>query len=196
MKTITAIILAAGESVRMKEPKLLLRYGGVTIIEKVLQNVKNSSINDYIVVLGAYSSEIIKATGEDISKYCFNENYKNGMLSSVKCGITHISGGTDAVMIILGDQPMAGTSVINEVAGCYRNNNDGIVIPVFEGKRGHPVVIDLKYRNDIINLEPGRGLKGLMEEKNDDIREISIRDGSILRDIDTPEDYIKETNHK
>ena len=196
MKTIYAIILAAGESVRMGTPKMLLQFGGCTIIEKVLDNTRNSSINDYIVVVGAFNREIISASGEKESRFSYNDRYKSGMLTSVQCGIMAIRGKCDGAMIILGDQPMTGTGVINKVADCYRNNRNGIIIPVYKGKRGHPVVIDKKYWNTIDKLDPDKGLKSLMEIFQEDILEADIDDQVILRDIDTPEDYNREINYK
>ena len=85
-------------------------------------------------------------------KYCYNENYKEGMLSSVKCGFRNLPSDFKAVLVFQGDQPLIAPIAVNDVIEAYRLSGKGIVIPVFEKKRGHPLLIDRKYRNEIEKL--------------------------------------------
>jgi molybdenum cofactor cytidylyltransferase len=97
-----------------------------------------------------------------------------------------------AALIFLGDQPMIGSEIINIVIEAYRREGKGIVIPVFDNKRGHPLLIDLKYRDEIGNLKPEEGLHILARKFADDVLEVKVNTPDILKDIDTKEDYINE----
>lgn len=187
------VVLAAGESKRMKQQKMLLPFGQKSIIETVIENAKKSKAKETWVVLGS-DKEIIENQINYLEiSIAENVNYKEGMLSSVICGINAIPQNADAVIVLLGDQPMVEPEIINRIMESYRTNRAGIVIPTYDGKRGHPVLIDLKYRKEINNLNPEIGLRELMLNHAEDIMEISVKKEYILNDIDTPEDYSKES---
>jgi len=191
MTRISAIILAAGESKRMGFPKMLLDFGGITMLEKVIRNVKAASVDDIIVVLGAYRDEILKIAEIAGVRSCYNDIYREGMLSSVQCGFRNIATITDAVLIFQGDQPLITPGVTDSVIDRYRNGDKGIVMPVYKNRRGHPLLVDRKYFGEIEKLDPGKGLRSLSEIFFEDVEEVSVDEPSILRDFDTFEEYIK-----
>jgi molybdenum cofactor cytidylyltransferase len=194
MINIYAIILAAGESKRMKVPKMLLPFDGKTMIEKVIGNVTGSDISDTLVVLGSYRDEILEAIGGLPVKYCYNEKYRDGMLSSVKCGFKNLPENYDAVLVFPGDQPLIEPGVINKIISAFRQTKKGIVVPVYRKKRGHPVLISRKYRNDVYSLPENEGLRSLSSKYPGDVFEVNIRSQSILKDFNTKEDYLNEIN--
>jgi molybdenum cofactor cytidylyltransferase len=194
MTGICAIILAAGESKRMKVPKLLLPFGGKTMIEKVVENVLQSEVFCTLVVLGSYREEILGAIGNLPVSYCFNENYRRGMLSSVQCGFRNLPAEYDAVLVFPGDQPLIEPEVINRVIESYRETGKGIIIPVFDNKRGHPLLISFKYRDVVDTLPDEEGLRVLAAKYKDDVYEVKTNSPGILKDFDTKEDYLKEIN--
>jgi molybdenum cofactor cytidylyltransferase len=194
MSELWAIILAGGESKRMKTPKMLLPFRGSTIIGKVIENVTASDVDKILVVLGAGSEEVLKViTGLPVT-YCYNDNYKNGMLSSVKCGFSSLPDDFEAVIVFQGDQPMIPPQAVNAVINAWRKSGKGIVIPVFETKRGHPLLIESKYRHEIEKLNTDVGLRSLAEKFHSDVLEIEVNTPGILRDIDTQDDYLNEIN--
>jgi molybdenum cofactor cytidylyltransferase len=192
MCKITAIILAAGESRRMKSPKMLLPFQGKTIIEKVIETVISSKVRDVIVVLGAVKEKMIGLIEKYPVTICHNENYTEGMISSVKCGIRYLAPGTDAVIVFLGDQPMIPSEVIDKVIDSFRNTKKGLVLPVFEGKRGHPLLISSSFLTEIENIGNETGLRQLLIKFPKDIFEVESKNSAILKDIDTEEDYHQE----
>jgi len=194
MKGIWAIVLAGGESKRMGSPKMILPYKGKTIIENVLENVLASDVERVVTVLGSSKDEVMKAIGKLPVLHCYNPNYKDGMLSSVKCGFEFLPADLRAAMVFLGDQPMAETAVINKMLNAYNESGKGILVPVFENKRGHPLLTDRKYRDEIMSLDDPEGLKGLLRRHPDDLLEVETENPSVLMDIDTREDYINEIN--
>ncbi len=194
MSGICAIVLAAGESKRMGSPKMLLDFHGNTILETVIRNIKASDVNDILVVLGAYRNKLESIIKKTAIRSCYNDIYKEGMLSSVKCGFRKIPDETEAVLVFQGDQPLITPKVINKVIEGYRSSGKGIVIPVYKKRRGHPLLVAGKYFSEIEMLDPQRGLKSLSEIFSDDVEEVPVDEYGILRDFDTFEDYRKEIN--
>ena len=189
-----AIVLAAGESKRMGSPKMLLPFNGLTMIEKVIANVLDSKIRNIMVVLGADREPIVKLIETKAVNYCYNENYKDGMLSSVVCGFRNLPIDHSAVLVFQGDQPLVTPKAINSVIEVYISSGKGIVIPVFKNKRGHPILIDRKYRNEILKLSPDEGLRSLALKFPDDVSEADTDESGILRDFDTYDEYKKGIN--
>jgi molybdenum cofactor cytidylyltransferase len=188
---IWAVVLAAGESVRMKCPKLILPFGGRTIIENVIQNILSAGIKNIMVVTGAWEKEVIKAISGMPVRNCTNANYKNGMLSSVICGLKSLPSDAQAAMIFQGDQPEITPEVVSQLVRARGNNGKGIILPVHNGKRGHPLFISRKYFTEVGRLNPDDGLRGLLSAFSHDILEVEVENKMILRDIDTKDDYQK-----
>ena len=194
MNGLWAIILAAGESKRMGFPKMLLIFNGRTMLENVIANVSGSDIDNTLIVLGAENEALTKMINKLSVKHCYNDNYKDGMLSSVKCGFRNLPSELEAVLVFQGDQPLITPKVINKVIEEYRSSGKGIIIPVYKKKRGHPILIDRKYRNEIEMLDAREGLRSLAYQFSDDVLEVETDDPGILRDFDTFEEYKKEIN--
>jgi molybdenum cofactor cytidylyltransferase len=194
MSQIWAIILAAGESKRMGTPKMLLPFKGSTMIETVISNVLGSKADRILVVLGSSGNEIEGLIRTKSVNYCYNENYKDGMLSSVKCGLRNIPVGLRAVLIFQGDQPLITSSTSDSVIDAYNATGKGIVIPVYHNRRGHPLLIDNKYRDEIEKLNPAVGLRSLSYKFSKDVLELAVNDPGILRDFDTYSVYKKAIN--
>jgi molybdenum cofactor cytidylyltransferase len=111
------------------------------------------------------------------------------MLSSVQKGFVSLPEEAEAVLVFLGDQPMITSSVIDQIVKAYHSTEKGIVLPVYDKKRGHPVLISTRYREEVAHLDPQVGLRELIHNHPEDILEVGLDSSSILEDIDTPEDY-------
>ena len=173
---------------------MLLPFRDKTIIEKAIENVTASEAENTVVVLGAFFDEILSRIKDMPVLTCYNENYKEGMLSSVKCGFRYLPENYAAVLVFQGDQPMISSGIINDVINAFSKSGKGIVMPVFKNKRGHPLLIDRKYRDEVAKLSNEEGLRSLAEKYPDDVLEVKVNNPEILRDIDTHEDYIRELN--
>lgn len=189
---IWAVVLAAGESRRMGTQKLLLPFGRATVVETVVAAAAGSRVDRVLAVLGADADEVrrkIGAGGGPAVSFVLNEGYRSGMLSSVQAGFGALPGDAEAAVVMLGDQPFLRAPVIDVVVEAYRAGGKGIVVPVFRGRRGHPVLVDMKYRDEVRGLDPADGLRQLLGAHPDDVGEVEVDDAAILRDLDTPEDY-------
>jgi molybdenum cofactor cytidylyltransferase len=192
-RALAGVVLAAGESKRMGKPKQLLPFGAHTILERVVDTLLNAEVGEVIVVLGHVADRVRVVLGNRPVKAVVNESYRQGMLSSVKCGVRAISADCNAVLFALGDQPHIESAVVREVIQAYRAQDTGIVIPRYAGKKGHPIIINLpRYREAILNLPEHVGLNALMQAHADDVRLIDVATEDIIRDIDEPADYTRE----
>jgi molybdenum cofactor cytidylyltransferase len=186
---IWAVILAAGESRRMGTQKLLLPFGDTTIVEAVVRTALASRVDRGLVVLGADRDAVRPKLEPCGVAFVVNEDYRLGMLSSVQAGFRALPGEAEAAVIMLGDQPFLAAPVVDAVIGAYRESRKGIVIPIFQGRRGHPILVDLKFRLEVLAIDPVEGLRRLLRAHAEDIGEVETGDANILRDLDTPEDY-------
>lgn len=189
---IGALVLAAGESKRMGESKLLLPFGQRTIIETVIGSVIKSKVDEILVVLGSEAERIEERIKAFPLRLTVNPDYKQSMLSSVRWGFKEISNTIQGILVCLGDQPSIPTDVIDKVIEAYRQTRKGIVVPTYHKRRGHPVLIDVKYSEEVQNLSPDVGLRGVVYDHPEDTHEVEVDTPSILRDIDNSDDYNKE----
>lgn len=190
------MILAAGESRRMGQPKLLLPFGEQTIIETVVGKVVSSKVDYTLVVLGSERDKVENKIENFPVKVAFNPDYPSGMLSSVLCGLKTLPEETQAVVVVLGDQPSVSKEVIDKIIDAYQETGKGIVLPVYEKERGHPVVIDMKFKDEIERLSPDIGLRGTVYSHPEDILEVKVESPEILQDIDDEADYKRELKNK
>ncbi len=193
---IWAIVLAAGESRRMGTQKLLLPFGEATVVEAVVRAALASRVDRALAVLGSDRDAVRKKLEPAGVDFAVNEDFAKGMLSSVQAGFKALPADAEAAVVMLGDQPFLPASVVDAVIGAYRESGKGIVVPAFRGRRGHPVLVDLKYRDEVIGLDPADGLRQLMRAHPEDIVEAEVEDANILRDLDVPEDYANELNRR
>jgi molybdenum cofactor cytidylyltransferase len=196
MPEICAIILAAGESTRIGTNKLLLPWNGKPMISFIIENVIQAQFDHILVVLGAFRDDILPLIKKMPVRHCYNPYYKQGMLSSVQCGFRNLPDTANAAMVFLGDQPMISGAVARLLIQEYRKSKAGMLVPSYKGKRGHPVLIDTKYKNAIEKLDPAEGLRALFYRSNEDIKEVEVDEPGILRDIDTLNDYNNENKFK
>jgi molybdenum cofactor cytidylyltransferase len=148
-------------------------------------------LEQILLVLGSHAGEIAgKITISPKIEIVVNHDFKEGMSSSVKCGIKNAPAGADAFMLLLGDQPFISPAIINRLLDEYQTSKHGIVIPVYNGKHGHPVIFAAKYKQELLAIAD-QGAKAVVNNHLQDILEVPLDAPEILTDIDTPQDYQK-----
>ena len=193
-KKVSCMILAAGKSTRMGQQKLLLPFDGKSMIRSIVEKSLNSDSGQTLVVIGSHKEELTKELADCSVLLVENTKFEDGMLSSVQVGFAAIHSQSEAVIVLLGDQPMVSEEVINRLISVFQKTAKGLIIPTFNGKRGHPVLISSKYQQSIQLLNPEIGLRDLFLKNSQDILEIEVSCDDVLKDIDTPEDYLRESN--
>ena len=191
---ISAVILAAGESRRMgKQNKLLLPVGGEALLVKFVKSVCDSDVDQVLVVIG-HEAEKIKMELNNFSlSFVYNPNFSEGMTTSIKSGVKDVSPDCDGFLICLADMPFINTPEINKLIHAYVRNrkkeNRLIIVPVFQGNRGNPVLFSCEFRNDILEHKKESGCKEIIMNNSESVKEIEMDDDNILLDVDTHEDY-------
>ena len=197
---ISAILLAAGESKRMEgENKLIKEINGIPLIKHAIKNILGSAIDELIIILG-HEKLLIEniITKNKKIKFIYNENYKNGISSSIKIGLNHISKNSEAFFICLGDMPNVNQNIYNKLIKSKYNYNKKlisdrkkeIIIPVFEEKEGNPILFSRFMREKIMNIDGDYGAKKIIEENKNKILYVPIKSNGITLDFDTKEDFI------
>ncbi len=193
---IWAMVLAAGESRRMGTQKLLLPYGATTVVETVVRAALDSSADETLVVVGADGEAVRRALKSYPVTFAVNEDYRRGMLSSVQTGFRALPGGAEAAVLLLGDQPAVAARTIDELVQAYRAGGRGIYLPVYGKRRGHPILVDAAYRSEIPGLDPGIGLRHLLQAHPGDVVPVEISEGEAPEDMDVPGDYARAVSKR
>lgn len=188
---ISALLLAAGESKRMGRPKLLLPLGGSTIIEQAVDNLLGSRVDEVVVVVGYRAQELERKIARKPVKIVRNRRYRQGMSTSLIAGLSAIDRRAQAIMVALADQPFVESPLIDELLEEFKKHDRGILVPVCQGRRGHPVVLSLKYRERLLALRGDVGARQLIEENPDDVLEVPVESEGVNVDLNTPEDYTR-----
>ena len=191
---IAAILLAAGLSTRMGQPKLILEWRDTTILGIVVSTLANAGIPDIIVVTGAFREQLDRHIEQLSMDYpvrtVHNPAFKSGeMLSSVQTGLNAIQLPTKAALITLGDQPQIQGNTIFSILSAYQRSRSSLVIPSYRMHRGHPWLVAQILWPKVLGLTPPQTLRDFLEEHTKDIDYVPVDNDSILQDIDTPEDY-------
>lgn len=188
---VSAILLAAGESRRMGSFKQLLAFGGKTFVECCVDNLLASKAGEVVVVTGHRDADVRAAVGSRPVRFAHNADYRAGMTSSIKIGISALSDRAHACLIALVDQPQVGINVINLLIEEYLTGAPLIVVPTYGGSRGHPIVLDLKLKAEIFQTDPSHGLRQVVNAHRDRTVSIEVPSQTVLFDFDTPEDYLR-----
>ena len=185
------IILAAGASSRLGTPKQLLKFQGKTLLRRAVDAAIETNFKT-VVVLGA-NFEAIKAEIEDLEiEICFNENWQDGMSSSLKTGLhklLEIAPNLSAVIVSLCDQPFVNSKVFTDLAETYKKTNAPIVACEYGQTVGVPALFSSSVFDELLNLSSENGAKKIIKKYISKVEKISVPQAEI--DIDTHEDYQK-----
>jgi molybdenum cofactor cytidylyltransferase len=191
---ISAVILAAGLSTRMGRPKLLLPYGGHTVVEQIASVLLASLVDEVLAVTG-YKRGAVEAT---LAKWpvqtIFNPHYAEGeMLSSVQAGLRAVSADSRAALLVVGDMPAIERDVVARLVQAYHTAGDDFVyIPSYQMRAGHPVLVPHLYWPAILALPTGDSLRSVLRAETTRVQWVVVDTPSVLRDMDTPADYERE----
>lgn len=187
---ISAIVLAAGQSKRMGTQKMLLPWGGTSVIGKVISTLSASGIFDIHVVTGGIHSELEKKLKEFNVHFVYNPEYRNGeMLTSIQVGLRDISEEDDAALVVLGDQPQIDKHVVQLIMDCYRLTRHNIIVPSYQMHRGHPWLLGKPFWEEILELKPPHTLRDFLNKHNEIIDYVLVDNPGVIQDLDDQKDY-------
>jgi molybdenum cofactor cytidylyltransferase len=188
MSEVSAILLAAGRSERMGTFKPLLPFGETTVIRTCIQNLRGAGVEDIVVVLGHRADELRRTITDLHLRFAINVDSTSEMSASIACGLKELIPETQAALIALTDQPSVPPDVIRSIVKEWTVEGR-MIIPEFQGQGGHPVLVDLRFRQELLNLDSGRGLKSFFDVHKEQVFRLPVNSPFIARDMDTWDDY-------
>ncbi|MDG1438432.1 MAG: nucleotidyltransferase family protein [Emcibacteraceae bacterium] len=184
---IAAIVLAAGRSTRMgADNKLLLTFNDKTMVNYVVEQLFESKVCDIYVVTGNEAEAVQKSITGQVN-YVHNDEFAQGLSTSVKRGIAALPDDVEGVMICLGDMPYITAKNYNELITAYEKGK--IVAPTNDGKIGNPLIFSRVFFPDFEGLDGDKGARKLLKDYPEKIIECDLGTDAIFQDIDTPEEY-------
>jgi molybdenum cofactor cytidylyltransferase len=191
-KTVDGILLGAGASVRLGGPKLLISVGGMSVFERVLLSHEASALRSICAVIPGWLPEFRAIAERHGGKRVkFLELAEPGVMSrSLKTGWSWVeeNWAPAAVMVSLADKPLVRNRTIDLVVRSWKRAGEGICVPTFEGRWGHPVILDARLGDEVMTVEGDRGALAVLETHRDLVREVVVDSDEVLFDIDSAED--------
>jgi molybdenum cofactor cytidylyltransferase len=190
---IAALVLAAGMSRRMGTNKLLLPFGERTVLGQVIAVLQDCPLDEIVVVTGHEGKQVRASLDRQALRhrglhFAHNPCYASGeMLSSVQAGLEEMRSDCDAALVVLGDQPQLERRVVEQVIAARQPG--AVMVPSFDRRSGHPILVDRARWADVLALPPGANLREVLRAHADWVCYVEVDTETILRDVDTPEDY-------
>jgi len=188
---IVAVVLSAGESSRMGRPKALLPIEGQTFIERIVDALKAGGIERIVVVLG-FHADVLRAQIDHLPvEILVNPDYRLGQLSSLQVAVRHLMLDADCegMMVHLVDHPYIDPKLVSLMLERFKTLKSAIVVPRYQGKRGHPVIFSRALFDELLSAPLDQGAKIVVHAHRQDTLEIETEDVGITLDIDTPKLY-------
>ena len=176
------VILSAGESSRMGTPKALLEFDGCTFLQRLIRLFRETT-DETVVVLGHDAQRIATTVGG--TRTVVNSRYRAGMLTSIQCGLRAAPPDTSRFLLTLVDVPAVAPATVAAVSG----TEGEVVIPRFEGHRGHPVAFSAAVAGELLELPESATAKDILQKDASRVVYLDTYDPEIVNDIDTPGDY-------
>ena len=191
MSIISAILLGAGESKRMGVDKLSLPWRRKTVLEHCFETLLQSEVQEIVVVLGPRNKRVKDRFQGGKAKVVVNPYSKRGMSTSIRKGLQAIHPGSAGILIALGDHPFLKTRTINALKRAFDRGEEGIIIPSFQGRMGHPVIFHKRYRKELLNLRGDVGGRTVVDRHPEAVKVVPVKSEGVVKDVDTWQDYVK-----
>jgi molybdenum cofactor cytidylyltransferase len=194
MNSPIALIPAGGLSTRMGRPKLSLLLGGKAVLVRVIESLRQAGVERVLTVVGPVVPELVPLARDAGSEVLLLEEQTKGMRGSVERGLEWIertwqASALDSWLLVLADQPVLNPEVVRHLVREWPGQTASILIPTFQGRRGHPTLLSWRHAIGIRALDPAFRLNAYIRSQWAETREVPVDDPDILNDLDTPADY-------
>lgn len=188
MNSVAAVLLAAGRSERMGAFKPLLPFGNKTVIQSSIDYLRSGGVVEIVVVTGYRGDELREHLALADVRFAENPDPGSEMSASIRYGVQALSPEMEATLITPLDHPAVPALVVQSLISSWKKGAC-LVVPTWHNKGGHPVLVDLKFKQQLLELEPARGLKALFDANRHEVVRLAVDSPYIARDMDTWDDY-------
>ncbi len=183
------MVLAAGSSTRMGQPKLLVLLAGRPILARTLDALRRTDVDEILVVLGADAERIREKIPLSGVRVIMNPDAAKGMSTSVRAGVKAAAASSDAFLVVLGDQPLVAPATVDAILARWRATGARILVPTYHSARGNPVLLHRSFSGEIAGITGDMGCRAVVRKHDADVLEVPVDDPGVLIDIDTPEEF-------
>ncbi|HEX3370913.1 MAG TPA: nucleotidyltransferase family protein [Candidatus Acidoferrales bacterium] len=184
---LAAVILSGGASRRMGTPKALLPYRGGTLLEHLLKVTEHPRIGWRRVVLGADAGAIVAGAEFRADEVVINQNWEEGQLSSIQAGVRSLPDGTDGMLLCLIDHPLISRELVGELIERFYESGKTIVLPVYKGRRGHPVIFAARLYEELLNAPLETGARAVVWAHGEEACEMETDEEGCVLNLNDPD---------
>jgi molybdenum cofactor cytidylyltransferase len=188
---LAAVILSGGASRRMGTPKALLPYRGGTFLEHLLNVTDHPRIGWRRVVLGADAQAIAEGVELPVDEVVINEDWEAGQLSSIQSGLRSLPAGTDGMLLCLVDHPLISRELVGELMERFYLSGKAIVLPIYKGRRGHPVIFAARLYEELLGAPLETGARAVVWAHREEISEMETNEEGCVLNLNDPEALAK-----
>jgi CTP:molybdopterin cytidylyltransferase MocA len=184
---LAALILSGGASRRMGTPKAFLPYRGGTFLEYLLSVTAHPRIGWRRLVLGADAQAIAQGAKLPADEVVINDNWEDGQLSSIQAGVRSLPAGTDGMLLCLIDHPLIGRELVGELVERFYESGKAIVLPVYKGRRGHPVIFASRLYQELLSAPLETGARAVVWAHDQEVLEMATSEEGCVLNLNDPD---------
>lgn len=180
------LVLAAGASTRMGQAKQLVPIAGRPALQQVVANAIAVAGSAVTVVLGAHAAEVTRLLQHSAATVIVNRHWEEGIAASIRCGISSLSAGCDAVLLLLGDQVAVSAPDLRRLIAAWNGADTVLAASVYSGQLGVPAIFPRWSFSELLQLRGDQGAKAIINRYHSRLAHVPMPNAAF--DLDTPED--------
>jgi molybdenum cofactor cytidylyltransferase len=190
---LAAVILSGGASERMGSPKALLAFQGRPFLEHLLEITRHPSVGVRRVVLGAHAEAIAKEVPLAADEIVINKDWEQGQLSSIQAALRSLPAGTEGILLCLVDHPLVTATLVEELIEKFKATHAPVVLPVYEGRRGHPVIFSSAVYDELLKAPTDKGARAVVWAHAGEVVEVLTDEEGCVLNLNDPETLQRAT---